>query len=79
MADETPLAEALKGRRECYWEVEGGFKETPIFDWDALKPGNRLKGPAIIEASTTTVVVEPGWVFLMDPYKNGILKQDGKN
>jgi N-methylhydantoinase A len=79
VADETPSAEALKGRRDCYWESEGGFKETPIFDWDALRPGNRIKGPAIIEASTTTVVVEPGWIFLMDPYTNGILRQDGKN
>jgi N-methylhydantoinase A/oxoprolinase/acetone carboxylase beta subunit len=34
-----------------------------------------LKGPAIIEAKTTTVVVEPGWFFQMDAYGNGVLKK----
>lgn len=76
MADETSSPEALKGKRDCYWEAEGGFKKTPIFNWDALRPGNTIKGPAIIEATTTTIVVEPGWTFLMDPYTNGILRQD---
>ncbi len=76
MADETPSPEALKGKRDCYWEAEGGFKKTPIFNWDALRPGNTIKGPAIIEATTTTIAVEPGWTFLMDPYTNGILRQD---
>lgn len=74
--EEKPSPEALKGVRPCFWEAERGFKETPIFNWDALKPGNRINGPAIIEATTTTVVVEPGWSFSMDPYLNGILKQD---
>lgn len=76
MGEENPSPEALKGVRECFWEAEKGFKKTPIFNWDALKPGNRIKGPAIIEATTTTVVVEPEWSFSMDPYLNGILKQD---
>lgn len=70
---ERPSREALKGERECYWQTLGGFKNTKIYDWLALKPGNRIEGPAIIEADATTVVIEPEWTFKMDSFTNGIL------
>jgi N-methylhydantoinase A len=73
--DEIPSAKALKEEKDCYWEARGSFQKTPVYDWDLLKPGNQLKGPAIIEAKTTTVVVEPEWFFQMDAYGNGILKK----
>jgi N-methylhydantoinase A len=72
---EIPFAEALKEEKDCYWEAKGSFEKTPVYDWDLLRPGNQLKGPAIIEAKTTTVVVEPGWLFQMDEYGNGVLKK----
>lgn len=65
--------EAFKGERDVFWEELGAFTETNIYQWDMLKPGNVIKGPAIIEAEGTTVVIEPGWTFRMDPYLNGIL------
>ena len=65
--------DAIKGQRECYWEVLGGLTDTNAYAWEALEPGNRIKGPAIIEAEATTVVVEPGWEFRMDSYTNGII------
>jgi 5-oxoprolinase (ATP-hydrolysing) len=34
---------------------------TPVFERAALRPGDRVDGPAIIVEATTTVVVEPGW------------------
>ena len=34
---------------------------TPVFERAALRPGDRVDGPAIIVEPTTTVVVEPGW------------------
>ena len=34
---------------------------TPVFERAALRPGDRVGGPAIIVEPTTTVVVEPGW------------------
>jgi N-methylhydantoinase A/oxoprolinase/acetone carboxylase beta subunit len=73
--DEQPSADALKERKECYWEARGAFEATPVYDWDLLRPGNRLEGPVIIEAKATTVVVEPGWSFRMDEYGNGVLKK----
>jgi N-methylhydantoinase A/acetophenone carboxylase len=73
---ETPSPEALKEEEECYWEAKGGFAKAPVYDWDALRPGNRANGPAIVEAKTTTVVVEPGWSFRMDTYGNGVLTKE---
>ena len=35
----------------------GGWREVPVHDFAALAPGERLVGPAIIEAETTTVLL----------------------
>jgi len=35
----------------------GGWREVPVHDFAALAPGERLIGPAIIEAETTTVLL----------------------
>ncbi|MDX1431948.1 MAG: hydantoinase B/oxoprolinase family protein [Gammaproteobacteria bacterium] len=39
----------------------GRSHSTPVYDRDALAPGARIDGPAIISESTGTTVVEPGW------------------
>jgi N-methylhydantoinase A len=36
--------------------------ETPIRDIDAMMPGERQTGPAVIESHFTTVVIDPGAV-----------------
>ncbi len=41
--------------------TEGGWREAGIFFRDALKPGYRIVGPALIVEPHQTVVVEPGW------------------
>jgi N-methylhydantoinase A/oxoprolinase/acetone carboxylase beta subunit len=70
---EVPPEEALKGKRECFWETLGRFAETKIYAWETLRPGNCIEGPAIVEAEATTVVVEPGWTFKIDSFINGVL------
>jgi N-methylhydantoinase A len=37
-----------------------GWREVPVYALDDLKPGEKLQGPAIIEAETTTVVINAG-------------------
>jgi 5-oxoprolinase (ATP-hydrolysing) len=39
----------------------GGWQDTPVYQREALAPGTRLQGPAIITEEHGTVVVEPGW------------------
>ncbi len=34
---------------------------TPVLERSDLRPGDRVRGPAIVVEATTTVVVEPGW------------------
>jgi N-methylhydantoinase A len=46
-----------RGTRRAWF---GGWRETPVFDMAKLSPGATLAGPAIIEAETTTVVVNDG-------------------
>lgn len=40
--------------------VFGAWRETPIYALERLRPGHALKGPAIIEAETTTIVINDG-------------------
>lgn len=69
----TPVTEALTEERVCFWQEKTNSKSTPVYDWDLLRPGNQISGPAIIEAKTTTIVVEPNWSFQMDSYGNGVM------
>ena len=34
---------------------------TPVYDRDAMAPGVRIMGPAILKEANATTVVEPGW------------------
>jgi N-methylhydantoinase A len=38
----------------------GAWREIPIYALDDLRPGHTLAGPAIIEAETTTVLIDTG-------------------
>lgn len=73
-SSEPPKA-ARRESRQAYWESLGRGKETPVFAFAALKPGNTLTGPVLIEARDTTYVVGPEWRFSLDSYNNGILEQ----
>jgi len=53
-------SDSIKGKRDVYFEVKTGFVPATIYNGDTMKAGNRVEGPAVIEQSTTTVVVPPG-------------------
>jgi N-methylhydantoinase A len=38
----------------------GTWQEVPVFDFDTLAAGQIIAGPAIVESSTTTVLLRPG-------------------
>jgi N-methylhydantoinase A len=48
---------APRDRRRLYL---GGWHEAPVFDFDALRPGQIVDGPAIVESATTTTLLRPG-------------------
>ena len=66
-------AEAFKGKREAFWQELGGFRPTSTYDSSKLEPGNKLEGPAIIEAADTTIVLPPGRTFTINEYLSGII------
>ena len=73
---EDPSA-AAKGRRPTFWGPESGWLDTRVFDLGALRPGNRIDGPAIVEAPDTTIVVDPTRTFRVDERGNGVIELRG--
>jgi N-methylhydantoinase A len=48
-------------RRNCWFQGEKEAVETAVYSLSALQPGAVVSGPAIVEADTTTYLVEPHW------------------
>jgi N-methylhydantoinase A len=66
LAGEDPAA-ACHSERPAYWP--GGWQPTPRYDWEMLRSGNVVAGPAVIEATTTTLVVPPARTARVDEYR----------
>jgi N-methylhydantoinase A/oxoprolinase/acetone carboxylase beta subunit len=64
---------ARAGSRRAYWG-DPGWVETPVYRQEALRCGNVVAGPALIEAEDTTIVVEPEWTFRVGEYMDGIME-----
>jgi N-methylhydantoinase A/acetophenone carboxylase len=64
---------ALVDQRPAYWSDAAEPVMTPRFSQALLKAGNRLSGPAIVEANYTTIVVDPGFQLEVDQYLNMII------
>ena len=53
--------EARKGTRMILLEGNDDFVAAEIYDRDGFVPGQVVHGPAIVEQSDTTTLIEPGW------------------
>jgi N-methylhydantoinase A len=62
---------ARKGERVAYFDGEP--HQASVYDGLALRHGNRLAGPALVEQPTTTIVVPSGYVLECDEYDNYVL------
>lgn len=60
-----------KAHRDVYF---GGWISTPIYDRADLGPGMVFDGPAIIEQSDTTSVVEPNMRARVDAFRNVLVE-----
>jgi len=72
-----PSAEAARvGERPAYWADDPEPAATPVYDQALLQAGNRLAGPAIVEAGNTTIVIDPGFLLSVDEHLNLILTRE---
>jgi len=73
---EDPKA-ALLGKRPAFWGAEKGWQDTTVYRAELLRPGNRVSGPAVIEAVDTTIVIDPGRTYHIDGRGNGVIDLEG--
>ena len=66
-----PGAAVAGGRRV---HLDGRDWDCPVYDRDALRPGNLVDGPAIVEQMDTTTLVLPGQRARVDGYHHIILE-----
>jgi acetone carboxylase beta subunit len=64
---EKPPKEAHVGTRPLYRHKQ--WHEAVVWKMEALKPGNRIAGPAIIESDATTFVVPEGFATTLDKHR----------
>lgn len=63
-----PSAEAAQGTRQVYFEGQQRFIECSVYHRDALRAGNLIVGPALVEEYATVTVVYPGDRLAVNPY-----------
>ena len=59
---------AYKKRRKIFLPLQKKFEEVDVFDGAALKYGNKVSGPAIIEQVNTTTFVSSEYNVMVDKY-----------
>jgi N-methylhydantoinase A len=65
---------ARKADRRCYFGRAAGWQLTPIYDGAALVSGNRIAGPALIEETSSTILVPDGAHAQVDQFGNYLIQ-----
>ena len=75
--EKPDASHARKVTRPTFWGAEKGWIETPVYENSLLKPGNRVEGPAIIEAVDTTIVLDDEHDYRIDERTSGLIEKKG--
>jgi len=70
-------SKAYVGTRDVFYEGYDELVATKVYRGDLLVPGNMIIGPAIIEETTTTIVIPPNCSAKIDQFRNAIIKIGG--
>ncbi|MCD6681494.1 MAG: hydantoinase/oxoprolinase family protein [Burkholderiaceae bacterium] len=68
----------LKGRRAVYVPARQAFADVPIHDGHAMRHGNRVEGPAMIEQVTTAIFVDASFDCVVDALGSFVLYRKGR-
>ena len=69
-----PPATAKRGTRRAYFAELGKAVATPTFAREALRAGNTVAGPALIEEHASTTVLLPGDRMRVDAFGNLVIE-----
>ena len=70
-------AAALKGHRLAYLHSAKDFVAVDVYDGDRLGPDAQVRGPAVVEMETTTLLVPPPFLLSCDQLGNFIMNGVG--
>jgi N-methylhydantoinase A len=65
--------------RACHFPGRDEALDTAVFAAGDLLLGSVIKGPAVIESSGTTCLIEPGWTMTVGPQGSGWITRDEIN
>ena len=73
LADASPDS-ARSGRRRIFVDGHDSLTEADIYDFEKMRPGNIINGPAVIHTPITTIVIQDSQHGFMDGYKNVVIE-----
>jgi N-methylhydantoinase A/acetone carboxylase beta subunit len=76
LEDKKPPRQAIKDTRPIF--RKGRWQKGTIYEMDALRPGNEIRGLAVVEAPNTTLFVPDGWRMRIDEHKVYWLSRGGR-
>jgi N-methylhydantoinase A len=65
--------DALVAHVEAWVDKAGAMQEVPGYDFERLRPGNAVDGPAIVWSPITTLVVPVGHTARVDEYRSVVV------
>jgi N-methylhydantoinase A len=71
LGDPNPVQSLLETRPVVF---DQGSIPTPFFRAEAIRPGNRLRGPAVVVREDTTILLHPGDQARVDEFQNIIIE-----
>ena len=70
----TETLQVSKDTRKVFFQEASGYLEVPVYDRYVLRPGDNLKGPAVIEERESTCIIGPGDAVSIDTRYNLVAK-----
>jgi N-methylhydantoinase A len=64
-----------KDARQVYF-FDTGFIPVKVYERRELETGQRFAGPCLIEETTSTTVIRPGWEVAVDEYRNIVVTRE---
>ena len=70
---DADASDALVARVEAWVDKAGAMQEVPGYDFERLRPGNAVEGPAVVWSPITTLVVPVEHTARVDEYRSIVL------